>query len=143
LGDNAIRHPISTMLAQAFPGRVQVGDIGTVAAAAATYSGWLERKSEASANQLSYYLTPYEAPSVGALDWLDGKDPGPPVVTNVTIEEAAAPPSAGGAAPASASANGPMTGEASASAGSESANTVAAAKDLIERGRGLIEEAGR
>jgi actin-like ATPase involved in cell morphogenesis len=149
LGDTATRYPVAAMLAQAFPGKVRVGEAGLIAAAAANYSAWLERGSGKSGQidrHLSLYLSPYQAQPALSIDQLDGKSSAPPVVSDIAVDEVV---SAGGIVRAVdpnavvASREASTTDAGSSNADDESATAVTAAKELIERGRSLIEEAGR
>ena len=135
LGDTAVRHPVTALLAQAFPGKVKAGDINTIAAAAATYSAWLQRKSTDGGvdRHLSFYLSPYQGPAGLALQQLDGASL--PIVTEVTVE---------GTATAPARASEPDSAPATPTGGNAPVpDAVATAREMIERGRNLIEEAGR
>lgn len=64
LGDTATVFPAADLLAQTFPGLVQAGHSGTVAAAAAMYASWLERNGPDSVGggngRLLHYLAPYK-----------------------------------------------------------------------------------
>jgi actin-like ATPase involved in cell morphogenesis len=149
VGDTATKDPMLAMLAQAFPGKVRVGEIGVIAAAAATYSAWLEPLSADEVQfdkQLSYYLSPYAARPVSPIEAPDGKAVGPQVVSDIAVEEMIAtggPARAGETNPFAPARDAPAMDTPLSSADDESVNKVAAAKELIERGRSLIEEAGR
>src|SRR5262249_2911814 len=149
LGDTAVRQPVTALLAQAFPGKGQAGRIKTIspaptrnpgeittsAAAAATYSAWLQRKSRAGGvdRHLSFYLSPYQEPAGLALQQLDGASL--PIVTEVTVE---------GTATAPARASEPDSAAATPAGGNAPVpDAGATAREMIERGRNLIEEAGR
>jgi hypothetical protein len=95
LGDTATRSPVAALLAEAFPGKVMIGDIGTVAAAAAAYPEWTGCTTEdaGSTIDLSYYLSPYQGqPELAAgapADALVDARVTPPVVRAVVVEESA------------------------------------------------------
>lgn len=140
LGDTATRSPVAPLLAKAFPGKVMLGSVGTVAAAAAVYSMWLERDAGGGelGIDLSHYLTPYE-PSDSSSDQPApaGAEP-PPLVTAIEIEETAglttspADPAPKAEAKTEAAAKAPAHQEAADNGAPSGAD---AAKELIEQGR--------
>jgi len=146
LGDTATRPPVAALLARAFPGKVMIGNVGTIAAASATYSAWLERDSNGGEIRadLSYYLSPYQAPADSPSDPAASAGAGTPLVSAVTIQESGTPrpaaeTAASGAAPAKSAAEvrvepSPPEGGPSASA-RPSLSAAETAKDLIEQGR--------
>jgi hypothetical protein len=135
LGDTATKYPVTALLDRAFPGRLLIGDVNIVAAATAIYAASLERDPSDETRveeSISHYLSPYQALSDLPLQTEDGQEL--PVVTAVSIKSAV-PATAGAAADGN---SGP---EAASRSAPEPVASVAAAKEMIERGRNLIHEA--
>ncbi len=148
LGDTAARYPAAPLLGQIFPGKVMIGDVNTVAAAAAVYSNSLATSGGRVEKDLSFYLSRYQPLADPPIAESAEAAP-PPVVTDIAFE---------GTAPAGLSDTYLETGvEAGAAAGHGPGSValpemlpalgaapateaaMAGTKDLRELGRQLIE----
>jgi len=135
IGDKATRYPGAALLAQTFPGKVMIGNARTVAAAAAAYSGWLVDGSADARHPLTTYFSAFDPDAKPAA--VGSESDAPPVVTAVSITPIDGAPEAPTAAAVE------MNADAQDGASGAPATTVATAKDLIERGRHLIEVASQ
>ena len=136
LGDTATRPPVAAFLAHAFPGKVMIGDLGTVAAASAVYSAWLERLPNGAdlGIDLSHYLSPYEGPEL-SLDQPQSDGADPPLISGILVEEIASPaaPTPPGTSASARDQPPPKMSDADAAVRGRSAADTA--KELIEQRR--------